>query len=86
MSRIINIKQAIALSKKLKSAGKAIVLTGGCFDVLHLGHIKFLEAAKKRGDYLFVFIESDEKSNIKVFYQTKCRQRNISDNGRAFDA
>ena len=40
-----------------------MVFTGGCFDILHLGHLKFLEAAKKRGDILFVFVESDE--NVK---------------------
>jgi FAD synthetase len=60
MNRIINIKEAISLSKKLRSSEKTIVLTGGCFDVIHLGHIKFLEAAKKAGDVLLVFIESDE--------------------------
>ncbi len=36
------------------------VLVGGCFDLLHFGHIKFLEEAKKSGDYLVVALESDE--------------------------
>ena len=40
-----------------------IVLTGGCFDILHIGHIKFLKKAKSFGDYLIVLLESDE--NIK---------------------
>lgn len=40
-----------------------IVLAGGCFDVLHLGHIIFLEKAKKLGDKLVILLESDE--NIK---------------------
>jgi len=61
MNKIIDIEKAVKLSKKFKKAGKTIVLSGGCFDVLHLGHIKFLEAAKKQGDVLFVFLESDEK-------------------------
>jgi len=39
---------------------KKIVLVGGCFDVLHLGHIIFLEKAKKRGDVLTVLLESDK--------------------------
>jgi FAD synthetase len=39
------------------------VLVGGCFDVIHIGHVKFLEKAKKLGDYLIVLLESDE--NIK---------------------
>jgi rfaE bifunctional protein nucleotidyltransferase chain/domain len=61
MSKIITVEKAIKLSGKLRKEGKVIVLTGGCFDVLHLGHIKFIEAAKKKGDLLFVFVESDEK-------------------------
>lgn len=61
MSKIIDVEKAIKLSKKLRKAGKTVVLTGGCFDVLHLGHVRFLEFAKKRGDFLLVFVESDEK-------------------------
>ena len=63
MKRIINIEEAAKLSQKIKAQNKTIVLTGGCFDVLHLGHVKFLEAAKKTGDILFVFVESDQ--NVK---------------------
>lgn len=40
---------------------KKIVLVGGCFDVLHPGHVIFLEKAKKAGDSLVVLLESDEK-------------------------
>lgn len=36
------------------------VLVGGCFDLLHFGHISFLTAAKSHGDYLVVALESDE--------------------------
>lgn len=39
------------------------VLVGGCFDLLHFGHIKFLEESKKMGDHLVVALESDE--NVK---------------------
>lgn len=42
---------------------KKIVLVGGCFDLLHFGHIHFLKNAKKLGDVLVVALESDE--NIK---------------------
>lgn len=37
-----------------------IVLVGGCFDILHFGHIQFLDKAKKSGDYLIVALEPDE--------------------------
>lgn len=39
---------------------KRIVLVGGCFDLIHFGHISFLEAAKSHGNYLLVALESDE--------------------------
>lgn len=50
---------------KLKKENKKIVLIGGCFDILHTGHILFLEAAKKEGDVLFVLLESDESIKKK---------------------
>jgi len=39
------------------------ILVGGCFDILHYGHIQFLKAAKTVGDYLIVLLESDAKVN-----------------------
>ena len=39
---------------------KKTVLVGGCFDILHIGHVRFLQAAKKQGDILIVVLESDE--------------------------
>lgn len=39
---------------------KKIVLTGGCFDLIHFGHISFLKQAKTYGNYLIVALESDE--------------------------
>lgn len=58
--RILSIKRAIKISQELKKQNKRIVLAGGCFDIIHLGHIKFLEAAKKQADILFLLLESDE--------------------------
>lgn len=46
------------IAKVRKSSGK-IVLVGGCFDILHVGHIKFLKEAKKSGNFLIVLLESD---------------------------
>ena len=39
-----------------------VVLVGGCFDILHYGHIYFLKKAKKLGDFLIVALESDENT------------------------
>jgi D-beta-D-heptose 7-phosphate kinase/D-beta-D-heptose 1-phosphate adenosyltransferase len=47
-----------------KCRGKKVVISNGCFDILHVGHIKFLEAAKARGDYLIVGINSDRAVSV----------------------
>jgi rfaE bifunctional protein nucleotidyltransferase chain/domain len=44
---------------------KKIVLVGGCFDLLHFGHISFLKQAKALGEYLIVALESDENVRRK---------------------
>src|SRR4030043_1175196 len=46
--------------KDLKAKGKKIVFTNGCFDLLHVGHIRYLEEAKALGDILVVGINSDQ--------------------------
>ena len=59
----IKIDKAIEISNKLRKQGKSIVVAGGCFDILHVGHVRFLQSAKKLGDVLFVLLESDK--NVK---------------------
>lgn len=44
-----------------KNSFKKIVLVGGCFDILHPGHIIFLKKAKQAGDFLVVLLESDQR-------------------------
>lgn len=58
---IISLSRVKEFSRKLKKQGKKIVLCGGCFDVLHPGHVIFLERAKRCGDILIVLLESDQK-------------------------
>ena len=56
------VKEKEALQKiieSLKTAGKKIVFTNGCFDLLHVGHIRYLEEAKALGDILIVGVNSD---------------------------
>ena len=62
MNKILSIQQGIKAARELKKQNKTIVVAGGFFDILHLGHIKFLEEAKKYGDYLFVLLEEDIKA------------------------
>jgi len=47
------------LVKKAKSKGLTVVTTNGCFDILHLGHIRYLSWAKRQGDLLIVGVNSD---------------------------
>ena len=44
---------------KLKKEGKKVVFTNGCFDILHVGHIRYLKEAKGYGDILIVAVNSD---------------------------
>lgn len=48
----------------LKKRGKKIVFTNGCFDILHVGHVKYLEEAKSFGDVLILGLNSDESVTI----------------------
>jgi len=43
----------------LRAAGKKLVVTNGCFDILHLGHVTYLETARNQGDALLVGVNSD---------------------------
>jgi D-beta-D-heptose 7-phosphate kinase/D-beta-D-heptose 1-phosphate adenosyltransferase len=43
----------------LKERGKKVVFTNGCFDILHIGHVRYLEEARKLGDVLVVALNSD---------------------------
>ena len=66
MGNILPIDKIKILSARLKSENKKIVLAGGCFDIIHIGHIEFLKNAKKFGDILILLLESDESiKNLK---------------------
>lgn len=45
--------------ESLKAQGKAVVTTNGCFDLMHVGHLRYLQAAKAQGDVLIVLVNSD---------------------------
>jgi rfaE bifunctional protein nucleotidyltransferase chain/domain len=56
---IISREGTIELGLELRRAGRRISFANGCFDVLHAGHVRYLQAAKQRGDVLVVGINSD---------------------------
>jgi rfaE bifunctional protein nucleotidyltransferase chain/domain len=57
--KIISLEKAYSLVDDLKSAGQRVVFTNGCFDLLHPGHTRYLEEARKLGDVLIVAVNSD---------------------------
>ena len=52
-------KELLRIVENLKAKGKRIVFTNGCFDLLHLGHVRYLEEARSLGDVLVVGVNSD---------------------------
>ena len=59
-SSILSLEELIEITRKLQCDGKKVVSTSGCFDILHAGHVTYLEEAKKKGDILVVLLNSDE--------------------------
>lgn len=57
--KIIKREELAGNVRALKRAGKRIVFTNGCFDLLHIGHIRYLKSAKAEGDVLLVGLNSD---------------------------
>ncbi len=57
---IIDRQKLLSLIQKLKTEGKSIVFTNGCFDILHSGHIDYLKKTKALRDILIIGINSDE--------------------------
>jgi len=59
MERIVEAERLSALGAEFAASGKKLVLTNGCFDLLHAGHIRYLEEARRLGDALIVAVNSD---------------------------
>ena len=57
------LKDNIEIINRIKDERKKIVFTNGCFDLLHVGHIRYLAQAKKLGDFLIIGLNSD--SSVK---------------------
>ena len=55
----MSLAEAARIADRLRAAGQRIVLANGCFDLLHVGHVRYLEAARALGDVLFLGINDD---------------------------
>ena len=82
-AKIKKITQLKKITTRLKTQGKTIIFTNGCFDLLHYGHIKYLQEAKGKGDILIVAINSDAsvkriKGSKRPLINEKDRLRQIA--------
>jgi rfaE bifunctional protein nucleotidyltransferase chain/domain len=64
VKKILKIADIVQKANTLRRSGKRLVFTNGCFDILHAGHIRYLAAARSKGDLLVVGLNSDESVKI----------------------
>jgi rfaE bifunctional protein nucleotidyltransferase chain/domain len=66
MGRVVNEDELSALVKASRAAGRTIAFANGCFDVLHVGHVRYLAGAAAQADRLIVAVNDDESvTNLK---------------------
>src|ERR1043166_951847 len=58
-AKVIDMKQLAERAKQLRATGRRLVATNGCFDILHVGQVRYLQAARERGDVLVVGLNDD---------------------------
>lgn len=57
--KVVSREEAVRLAAREKAAGRQVVFANGAFDLLHAGHVRYLEAARREGDWLVVAVNSD---------------------------
>ena len=60
MGQLLRRENVADFVKKLHQSGKTVVVTNGCFDILHVGHVRYLQKTKSFADYMIVLLNSDE--------------------------
>jgi len=58
--KIVDQDRLVSISESMRKQGRKLVLTNGCFDLLHLGHVRYLQAARSLGDSLVVALNGDD--------------------------
>jgi len=58
-AKVVDLEQLSDRCDKLRAAGKKLVATNGCFDLLHVGHVRYLQAARALGDFLAIGLNGD---------------------------
>jgi D-glycero-beta-D-manno-heptose 1-phosphate adenylyltransferase len=59
-NKIVDLNELAKRAKTLRDSGKKLVVTNGCFDLLHVGHVRYLQAARALGDALAVGVNGDQ--------------------------
>ena len=62
ISKIVSLGELSRRAKDLRSQGKRLVVTNGCFDILHVGHVRYLREARALGDVLAVGVNGDSST------------------------
>ena len=62
MGHVLSLAQTIEFREQQRTAGKRVVFTNGLFDILHVGHLDYLERARALGDVLIVGLNSDDSA------------------------
>jgi D-glycero-beta-D-manno-heptose 1-phosphate adenylyltransferase len=63
-NKLMEMEELATRATALRAEGKKVVFTNGCFDLLHVGHVRYLRAARKLGDILVVGINGDESVRV----------------------
>lgn len=58
-AKLLNWEEAREIVRQVQSEGRTVVFTNGCFDLLHVGHVRYLQAARSLGDFLVVGLNDD---------------------------
>jgi D-beta-D-heptose 7-phosphate kinase/D-beta-D-heptose 1-phosphate adenosyltransferase len=59
LDKVKTLEELLGIRAKMRASGERLVFTNGCFDILHLGHARYLEEARNLGDRLLVAVNSD---------------------------
>jgi rfaE bifunctional protein nucleotidyltransferase chain/domain len=58
--KVVSVEELAQIAQAMRTAGKRLVVTNGCFDLLHLGHVRYLRAARALGDVLAIGLNGDQ--------------------------
>jgi len=59
LKKVMSLELLVEEARRLRHEGRRLVFTNGCFDLLHVGHVRYLQAARERGDALVVAVNGD---------------------------